>query len=67
MKLAWLQECAINLNKEDPVVSSHVPRILSIVNKRLEDWIKNASLSGDIPHGQIRTAKMLLMMTASLV
>ena len=66
MKLAWLQECVMNLNKSDPVISEHVPRILSIVSRRLEELVKKLGIE-DPTNAHLRNAKMLHMMTASLI
>jgi hypothetical protein len=63
MKLSWLQECVLNLNKSEPVISEHVPRILSIVNKRLEELVKKL-MTEDPSSSHLRNAKMLQLMTS---
>lgn len=60
LKLSWLQECAINLVRSDPIISEHVPKILGTVHKRLQDFLNKLD-DPNAPH--FRTAKMLLLMT----
>lgn len=60
LELSWLQECAINLVRRDPIISEHVPKILGTVHKRLQDFLNRLD-DPNAPH--FRTAKMLLLMT----
>ncbi len=39
----WIQECVMNLNVEDELISQHSVRILGLVCKRIEEFIQSLS------------------------
>lgn len=39
----WIQECVMNLNVDDELISQHAVRVLSLVGKRIEDFVQALS------------------------
>ncbi|KAJ3054615.1 enhancer of mRNA decapping 4 [Rhizophlyctis rosea] len=61
LKLQWLEDLMMNVNKRDPVIAQHTSRILPIVSKRLAELVQKDPTGTDG-----RTAKMLVMMLQGL-
>jgi hypothetical protein len=57
-ELAWLQECALSLNVQDPSIQRHVPGVLqqlvATVNSRM-------MTEGQLPNSQFRRPLQMLL------
>ncbi|KAJ3039076.1 G-type lectin S-receptor-like serine/threonine-protein kinase SRK [Rhizophlyctis rosea] len=62
LKLHWLQELMMNLDKRDPLISEHAKRILPVISRRHSELVMKDPSD---PHA--RTAKMIALMAQGLV
>ncbi|KAJ3299968.1 enhancer of mRNA decapping 4 [Borealophlyctis nickersoniae] len=63
VKLGWLQDCIMNLNKSDPLIAQHATQVVQSIAHRLDELSRK--LATEDP-ANARMARMLVMMAQGL-